>query len=282
MNTFEARHKGEPNSLRVLIFGCGPAGLMAAQGVANARPDAEVDIVSKKRRSQMFGAQYLHVPIPGATNLANVVEVQYTLLAGEDGATMEDAADAYRRKVYGQMWDGSVSPEELMRAHNAWDIKEAYNKLWVLWEHRISNMEVFPHVIRSAIESKKYRFIFNSIPMNALCPEGHSFRSIKIRAMGDAPERDQFVPYECAPNTIVCNGAPEPSWYRLANVFGAKTVEWPITQSVPFSHAEVEKPLGNNCSCWPEVIRVGRYGRWEKGVLSHHAYKVAFDKLAGL
>jgi hypothetical protein len=284
MSTFDElspKHRHDPGALRILILGCGPAGLMAAQGAWNSGADVEVDIVSNKRKSEMFGAQYLHKPIPGISDLHSFVMVDYTIL-GTDHMSMADAIDQYRRKVYGQFWDGSVSPDELLQQHRAWDIKAAYDKLWEQWQSSIHHMVVHPDTVRSAIDSNKYKYIFNTIPMDRLCYQDHTFRSIKIRAMGDAPDRGQEVPYECEPNTVVCNGMPEPSWYRISNIWGAKTVEWPFSQKVPFQHAEVMKPLGNNCDCFPEVTRIGRYGTWQKGVLSHEAYDVTFNLLAGM
>jgi hypothetical protein len=31
--------------------------------------------------------------------------------------------------------------------------------------------------------------------------------------------------------------------------------------------------LSNECDCHPEIIRMGRYGEWTKGVLVHHVFE---------
>ena len=47
----------------VAILGCGPTGLVAAH--ACAMKHIPFVIFSKKRKSFLFGSQYLHEPIPG-------------------------------------------------------------------------------------------------------------------------------------------------------------------------------------------------------------------------
>jgi hypothetical protein len=41
----------------------------------------------------------------------------------------------------------------------------------------------------------------------------------------------------------------------------------------------VRKPLETDCTCWPKVVRAGRFGQWRKGVLTHHAYEMAMQVL---
>ena len=115
-----------------------------------------------------------------------------------------------------------------------------------------------------------------------MCWEGHTFKAAEIWAAGDAPSRGIRIPYECPENTVVCNGNDVPSWYRLSNVFGHHTVEWPMSAKKPpvLSCAHVQKPIEHNCTCYSGFIYAGRYGRWEKGVLSHTAYVDAFAAVA--
>lgn len=261
--------------MKVLVLGCGPAGLMAAHAVANATGgQAHIDIASRKRKSTMYGAQYLHRPIPGATDHLDWVMVDYYL---------RGTIDDYRSKVYGQTYDGSVSPEDLLERHRAWNIAKTYDVLWDMYEARITDMDIKPHDINDArTEGDGYKYILNTIPLDKLCPKGHAFRYRTIKAAGSAPDRGIEIPYQCEPNTVVCNGNPEPSWYRLSNIFGMKTVEWPEIVKPPLSHATIVKPVDTNCNCWPFMTRLGRYGTWTKGVLSHQAYFDTFDMLAGV
>jgi hypothetical protein len=62
---------------RVLILGCGPAGLFAAQAAKNA--GADYRILSKRRKSEMFGAQFLQSPIAGIIDYAEQFQVHFKL-----------------------------------------------------------------------------------------------------------------------------------------------------------------------------------------------------------
>ena len=79
----------------------------------------------------------------------------------------------------------------------------------------------------------------------------------------------------CTEGVVECNGTRDVGWYRKATVFGHTTVEWPIRRKPPVKGVvTVRKPLSTNCDCWLNdripVLRVGRYGKWQKGYLTHH------------
>lgn len=262
--------------MKVTILGCGPAGLMAAQGIQHACEEAveplDLRIISRKRPSELFGAQYLHEPIPGATISAPTM-INYRL---------QGSVDSYKRKVYGPLWDGSVSPEDLAIAHPGWDIRETYRNLWMLWEDRIEDASIDGASIAmlTAQEPPGSVMFINSIPRDSLCIKQHTFAFSEIIAAGDAPARGIILTmFKSAEDTVVCNGDESPSWYRRSRVFHHTTVEWPGNiASVPVNSASrVRKPLWTDCDCWPQVRHVGRYGKWEKGVLSHTAYNDAYQ-----
>lgn len=253
--------------MKVSILGCGPAGLMAAHA-AELR-GAEVTIFSKKRKSEMFGCQYLHRPIPEIST-GNGTWVEYTLRG--------TPAD-YRRKVYGTNWNGTVSGEDLEESHAAWDIRQAYDLLWLRYQSRIAHHDINASwmVGFSAEGHEPGDLILSTIPAPLLCmkPDEHGFFSERVWAIGDAPERGIFAPSITHESEIICNAFPEPGWYRAANVFGYHTVEWPWRDGKrpPIEGvSEVVKPLRTTCNCWPNVVRLGRYGQWKKGVLSHEAF----------
>lgn len=250
----------------IAVLGCGPSGLMAAH--AASQMGANVTVYSRKRQSEMFGAQYLHEHIPGVAELSAPRRITYELVG---------TADAYRRKVYGPDWNGDVSPEEYTHPHLAYDIRQAYNELWRRYKGIVVDTEITPMWIKAI----KADYVFNTIPLNQLCDGGHSFQFASIWAMGDAPARGQHVPFDIKPNSVMCNGEDSPSWYRVSNIFDHKTVEWPAAIHPPLPVAAVVKPLSNNCSCWPNVIRLGRYGAWRKGLLTHDSYFTAMDVLHG-
>lgn len=247
---------------RGVVLGCGPAGLFAAKALEEC--GYEVEIFSVKRRSEMFGAQYLHAPIPGYAD-EEPTDLRYVLRGTVDG---------YAEKVYGAGAPADVSPAMLDPDQQVWDIRRTYNLLWTEWVDRITDRKLDPATI--AALSAGADATVSSIPLPTLChdPGGHAFSAQKIWAIGDAPERGTFAPnFGIAPNSVVCDGTPDTGWYRASNVFGYRTVEWPHLRKPPIPDiAEVVKPLKTNCRCFPKVSRVGRYGTWTKGVLSHTAY----------
>lgn len=260
----------------VAILGCGPAGMFAAHAFSEA--GWSVSIFSKRGKSHMFGAQYLHAPIPGLPEVKSTIEYR-----------LEGTADGYRDKVYGPAGPGGerieVSPESLVGTHDAWDIRRAYDAAYDLYANRIIPFNLSAHVIKDLLNpSGDCKYIINTVPLPALCdkPEVHKFHHRKIWAAGDAPELGRFSPITCAPDTVVCNGDPERAWYRVSNIFGHTTAEWPEDRRPPLNDlGEVIKPLFHDCDCWAgtKLRPLGRYGAWQKGVLTHHVYEQA-KKLA--
>lgn len=243
---------------RVLVLGCGPAGLMAVHAAAKA--DCDVIVVSKAQKSPMLGAQYLHSPIPDATPADSEFQVQYNLW----GTTEE-----YRRKVYGSKWDGSVSPEDLSETHQAWDIRTTYDWLWACYASYIKDWDASPAALTAVLANLEPDLCVSTIPAPLLCGEGHQFAYTTIWATNKAFA--QGMP----DNTVVCNGQDVPSWYRASRIQGHENTEWAASAVVkpPFKGvAEVTKPLKTQCICFPDVVRAGRYGEWTKGVLSDSAY----------
>src|ERR1700754_4864038 len=248
---------------------------MAAHAAAQCGHD--IKIVSKKRKSEMFGAQYLHREIIDV-DCGRPKLIEYKLLGTTNG---------YRDKVYGPGYKGTVSPEELEESHTGWNIRRAYDDLWDMYSTFIIDMVVEGKDLKEGglLAELNPDLIISSLPAPALCvgKECH-FEDQNIWAIGDAPERGPFDPTHAAePNSVVCNGEPDIGWYRSANVFGRSTTEWPSRRKPPVEGvAQVVKPLTNNCTCFPDVIRVGRYGKWQKGILSHSAYYEVMDRLDAL
>jgi hypothetical protein len=260
--------------MNIIVLGCGPAGLLAVQAVVHAyggmdqvrKNNVRMAVISKRRKSTLYGAQYLHAPIPGLP-LPDPQPVTYKMIGN---------AEQYRRKVYGQAWSGSVSPEDLDENHLAWDIRAAYDILWDRYKHLIMDVTLMPDSMPGILATGA-DMVINTVPRPVLCKGGHFFGSTEIWAAGDAPDLGInlgrfFV--SVADGSIVCNGLENPSWYRLSKVYQHMTVEWPGNlEQVPVSSAaKVTKPTDTNCDCWPEVMHVGRYGKWQKGVLTHHVF----------
>lgn len=254
--------------MKVAILGCGPAGLVAAQAALSTNK-AYVEIFSKKVPSQLYGSQYLHAPIPGIFS-GYPVDVSYQLRGGTHRE--------YQEKVYGDNPHvKSVSTEDLEQDHQAWDIREMYRNLWERWEPFITDTTINPDTVKPIIAG--YDLVVSTLHRFSLCTEGHTFDGEEIWAAGSTPDRE--LPYRTPANSIICDASSDIAWYRLSNVFGYTTVEWPIGRKPPIPGlAKVVKPVWHNCDCLPEVLHVGRYGEWRKGALVHEVYPQVVDAVA--
>lgn len=224
----------------------------------------DVLILSRKRKSEMYGAQYLHAPIPGMTPGAPF-RVSYELLG---------TAEQYREKVYGPNSRVKVSPESLVGDHDGWDIRGTYTNLWDTYGPYVQDIDLKPSVLHGHLETLQPDQVVCTVPRPSLChDDSHTFAAQKVWAIGDAPERGIFCPVKVAKNSVVCNGEKVPGWYRAASILNYSTAEWPFDSKPPLNGiSEIEKPLWHNCTCWPDVLFLGRFGEWNKGVLSHEAF----------
>ena len=247
----------------ILVLGCGPSGLIAAH--AATLLGHAVIIASKKRKSELYGAQYLHRPIVAMTD-TDPVDVEYL---------MSGTAAEYREKVYGKTSRVRVSPETLETNHQAWDIRRTYDNLWERYGPDVQDINLGKgDDLEEILNGLQPDRIYSTVPAPLLCHnDSHSFRGEEVWAIGDAPERGLLCPVKIAPNTILCDGTRDVSWYRASNVFGYSTAEWPGEKKPPIENiSKIVKPLSTDCDCHPFIARIGRYGKWTKGVLSHEAW----------
>lgn len=259
------------------VLGIGPSGLTSAHALRNF--GFKVDLYSKTNaKSELHGCQYLHAPIPGFEDSRNTL-VRYELWGSPDD---------YRSKVYGQDWAGEVSPDDLIGEHEAWDIRETYDRLWEIYPGKDCDLlpfDVNPAVLDVTVDvwKRQYDAVFSTIPATNLCGKKgwHRFNNQPIWAAGD---RDLGTLWPNTKDTVVCNGRAFPGWYRSSLVFGVNTTEWPGEMVKPPVEGVVlvRKPLDTNCKCYPFITRVGRFGQWKKGVLVHQVFDAVTAKALAL
>lgn len=288
--------------MTVAILGCGPTGLLAAHACSLEGYDFE--IFSKKRKSELFGSQYLHNPIPGITAENDEgVPVKYIV---------KGTPEEYRRKTHGKWWDGHVAPEEFEPDHTAWDIRQAYD---ALWRKYVGDIEMYNIPTRGALAGffqressdigvggyvswdlglKEYELVISTVPRDIWKVPGEEFVYSEGWALGDAPERGVFVEDivgnfgkdGLADNQIICDGTDYVPWTRLSKVYGYTSIEWPHHAAQPHQQATlVRKPLhytpaaSQNANPTANWLHVGRYGQFEKGVVVTDAFDQVLKKL---
>jgi hypothetical protein len=262
---------------RVAVLGCGPAGLMAAHAAVLSGWDCV--IYSRKAMSNLYGAQYLHAPIPNL-DCGDPKLVRYALFG---------TPEMYRRKVYGDAWDGTTSPEDLESSHAAWDLRRAYADLWALYRELIWDMDITHDMgVNPPQWFGKFDKIISTVPRTIWDDDASNFESTQIWALGDTEQHRVFMaggrPDDFA---VVCNGYKETPWYRIGCIYGHATMEWPCTGewtrfllSPQPGASMVTKPLRYNGSAAPDFVHLGRYGEWKKGVLTHDVFFETMKVLA--
>lgn len=250
---------------RVAILGCGPAGMMAAHACAQA--DMEFWIFSVKKKSRIGGAQYLYREIPGLTEKSPGGSIR-TIHRGEP--------ENYAERVYGDPKANTSWYDYPAGTRDIWNMREAYSRAWNWYEDRIqdrklNSMSPFTFYLGG------FDAIFSCVPLKTFCYHGCSFTSQDVWITDGS---------ECGDMEVVYNGLGpvgrhhHPAWYRESRIFGHGSQEWGF--EVPDS-VKIDKPLSHNCpgpaNLGPAWVPLGRYGKWKKGELIHHAYEGAISAL---
>jgi hypothetical protein len=250
--------------MRVAILGCGPAGLLAAH--AAKERDCEIEIFSKKEMSPIGGAQYIHEAIPGITEEDPDALVSFARVGFAGG---------YAHKLYGDK-DAPTSWESFSTGEfPAWSMQMAYQRLWKQFEPLIKDQPVDSSDVYAL--SYEFDLVFSSIPRPSLCNVGHhAFRSQPIVLTQGSLIK--------ARNVVLYSGRPEDAWYRTSDLFGFGWTEFSEHKAPePLLRLTAQdriykgfKPLEHNCDCLRDlenVHHIGRFGKFEKGVLVSHAYR---------
>jgi hypothetical protein len=242
--------------MKVAVLGCGPSGLLAAHAVVRA--GHEPVVFSRKQKSRIPGAVYLHEHIPGVSSKTPDGEIIFWRVGTRDG---------YAQKVYGNpaapvSWDKFDTGR-----YPAWSMMRLYARLWAEYESVIVDVNLTEQRLTELEDN--YALVISSIPAKAMCQSPyHFFNGTEVWISDEAQEL-------CPDNSIMYNGKPDTPWYRTSRIFGFGATEYAGPVGPDNAVVAGMKPLRTNCTCHPHITRVGRFGLWEKGVLVHHAFKQA-------
>jgi len=251
--------------MRVAVLGAGPAGLVAAHTAQ--RMGAKVTIITKEDKpSYISGAQVLHKPISGLDIEQNSFDVQYIKTGTREG---------YAEKIYGDReapcsWD--LYPEGVMAS---WSLREVYAHLW---DQLYMNM-IFSEITHRSVEnvSDQFELVFSSLPLPFISQsrEEHLFTHQNVWISQVQPES---MPLEGG-HWIHYLGDDTSVPYRMSYINGYYGIEYslpPVDETLEY--VRVSKPLAvtggdeTRARIVPGNVKlVGRYGKWQKGVLVHHS-----------
>lgn len=256
------------------VLGCGPSGLIAA--LACAQRGVPTVLISRKTKSVLGGAQYSHIKIPREfESWDDPPEAMLTYQVRGSG-------EGYQRKVYGDAAVPFVSIDSHKDGEQvpAWSLMKLYDGLWNDFESKITNIDLDPISVNKLLLG--FDLVISSVPLPTICWSSadpginHWFKQQTIRIWNENIE-------DIPDNTILYDGTDERSWYRTSKIFGVGSTEWSAFAAQPPLPGlrTVNKPLDTNCNCHegPAFLKVGRFGIWQKGVLTYHAFNQVVEKL---
>lgn len=279
---------------QVAVIGSGPSALFAALAVEHA--GHEPIIFAKGEKSPMFGAMYLHEAIPG---ICNPSMPDYMIDIIKSGSREGYAYNVYGESSAACSWDSipaGLTP--------AWDLSTAYDRVWNRYKIMIKHREVTRLSLGPIVHN--FPLVLNSAPAPLFCAAEHNFLAqdiwvihgpslAKRRVFDDimyyngVPWDGSFDVGEDDPNWEAGKHLIGHEWYRFSQINGYQAWEYshePVhEEDNPRTLSAGKKPLTNDCWCWeswPSYRRIGRYGRWKKGVLTHHAYREAAEACRAL
>lgn len=249
--------------MKVCVIGAGPAGLAAAHAAIGL--GADVSIVAPKRKTPQNGPVTLQRPIPGISTGHPDGYVRQLVIGG----SILD----YRLKLYGDV-NVNINGDIMRAGYDTWRVREAYDKMWGLYSHLISDRKVEPEEVQWLTTTND--LVVSSAPAFNLCRHGcdtlgctthpdHEFRSVPIALKF-------MLSYPGQPdNTIIYNAKPGVPWVRSSSIFGVHVTDYKV-EDCPNPDLIIRKPLGTDCDCHPSVLRVGRYGKWHNLAWIDSAY----------
>jgi hypothetical protein len=259
--------------VKVAILGCGPAGLIAAEELSTL--GHSVNIYSRANKSNIAGAQFIHERLGWYCNK----EPDYHVWVEKHGTR-----EGYAENVYGDPKAETSWDNFKVGKMPAWDMRATYDRLWSAWEGRVIDAIIDPFMVDALLEYND--MIFSSVPLTAICRERelHTFQRqpvIIVQGHNEASMPGQQIMHY--------NGLPPtqdgPLWYRFSSFNGHQSWEYNLWRGEAIEPrggweiVKINKPLRTNCDCFDDVIRIGRYGCWDKKILTHHIQRQVRDAL---
>jgi len=255
--------------MRVTVIGCGPAGLAAAHAAVGL--GARVTIIAPKRMSPQHGPLLIQRPIPGITNDHPDGTIHQRVIGG----SILD----YRYKLYGDINIG-INGDILQPQYHAWDHRKTYNTLWELYSGLI---------IEGKVESKELSrmhthtdLVVSTANASEMCVNRDSFGKGPHRFLFKEVAVTEDYSYPGQPdNTIIFNGGDEFGWVRSSRVFGVPVTEWKLGTQPPAARV-IRKPITTDCTCYPHVLRTGRFGAYKNETWVDTAYWDVYNAITSM
>lgn len=239
----------------VAIVGSGPAGAIAAWACHLQGVTAHV-ISNTATPSALPGAQYLHRPfvLPGNVKV-DPVTITYAKMGKRED---------YAMKIYGDHFDPGQTSWDLFPAGRiyGWPLRKIYEMLYGAMALTIEEVDrdVMGELLRT------YDVVFNSAPAALFTIRDSTPVEVKTERVWIRTMRADYQ--EPGHGLIVYEGSLSVPHYRYSFLEGKEAWEYPESWGGGSGATLVSKPLSiNKPPMDPRIIPVGRYGKWQKGVL---------------
>lgn len=272
----------------IAVIGAGPAGMLAAHAIV--RNGHEPVIFAPQKKSHISKVQCLWRQIPGMP-----VE-SFTLTLERRGIRARYATRLYGNPAAQCGWD-KAQPGP----HNVWPLDEVYDILWDRYSDFIQPSGLLSRVqIQDLLES--FPVVLSSASARDLCYGAHTFQAQQTQIV--AKETVASAQAMTALNGERDSQDPRNDFYRWTRCRGLEVWEYATDDWEQFAMGTMLvhkdrgtavpglKPRWNDCDCYQEVDtgyerpqqlhRIGRFGRWEQGVLAHQAFADTTAILANL
>ena len=256
----------------IVIIGCGPAGLFAAQ----ACKDVNIPYVvysDKVNKSVIGGAQFVHEIPVSLSHLVQRKDVKFEFHGTREG---------YAEKIYGDPLADCSWDNYSRGLHKAWSMKEVYDLLWGMHWNNVAAISINGFSLVNLLN--QYKKVIIAAPLFHFCTKNHAFESEGVYI-----SKVDLVGQNIEPK-IIYNGIKLPSYYRVSYLDGVMSAEVSLRSFEAMEEGAykseiqdewtfIRKPLKTNCDCHPEAVRVGRMGLWDKKGLVHHAHELTLEAI---
>jgi hypothetical protein len=273
---------------RIAVIGSGPAGLLCAYAANQAGYLVEI-FTNQDQPTTQAGAQYLHRAIPGLTDDLPMEIVKYWRTG---------TAECYSEKIYGKNFPPEdTSWGKFKSIEQCWDLRHVYAKLWDMFKGRLTLRNI--DLLEINRLAPYFSLMFSTMPLDKLIDPGQEHRSRFETQLVYCYPAD-LIRASGPGNHIVYNGDDDDAWYRTSRIFGSSWTEWPSSVGEDHTWRQIEKDLRtkgvefDSFKLWqavkpikhhyniglmlpPNVILAGRYGMWQKNILTHDAYQRACE-----
>jgi len=259
---------------KVAIWGAGPSGMMAAHAVSEMGHEIKIYDKDPDMTRRNAGVFYLH----SDCNLGlEPIRIKHRVLGGIHFSDA-DLASAYGAKVYGDpmLKKNSIVGARRIAEVTGYNAQQAVSRLWDIYGDFVEREEIRNFDRDYSLFSQEHDLIVSTIPAYALFPDADLKATSTWIGIGEAPSEENFILYDINPQI---------PWYRCSAIAGVFVMEFGknYVPKLPseLKYQQVTKVMSDVSPLkkFPNLLFTGRFGAWDKTILTHNVYFNVLDWL---